>query len=306
MTDPAPGPQLADHPRPRTSRPVRLCVVADPHVVADGHGTWKQAHRSEELFRRALATAERLDPALTLLAGDLTGDGRPASFDVVDGLLADFERPWVAVPGNHDVPKAFDDHDPPTRTFQARYTDLPTVVEAGPVSVLAVNSASARGGSLAATWGGRVGRRDRAWLDERLARTETPVVLVHHNVGALPDAPGGKYRNFQLQDAERVRALLAEHGVPLVCSGHHHVPALLDHGTTVELLAPAVCSYPLAMLSVDVGPTGTTVHLVPLGDREDVAAARAAAVSGKPLARGIATMVDRRLDGLSVDRDTDG
>lgn len=40
--------------------------------------------------------------------------------------------------------------------------------------------------------------------------------------------------------------------------------------------------------------------LVPFADRTDVAAARMAAVSGKPLAGGITTLVDRRLEKLPL------
>jgi 3',5'-cyclic AMP phosphodiesterase CpdA len=298
MTNTTPGPLLADCRRPRSDRPVRLCVIADPHVTATGTGTWKMAHRSETLFGRAVAVANRLDPTLTLLAGDLTGDGRPASFDAVDTALAALDHPWVAVPGNHDVPKAFDDHEPPASSFEARYGELPTVLGAGPVSVLAVNTASAPDGSLRTTWGGRLGERDRTWLAETLPDVEIPILLCHHNVGALPDAPSGKFRQFQLRDADAVRQLLTDQRVGLAITGHHHVPAVLTHDTTTEVLSPAVCSYPHAMATVDIDTDGTRVRLVPLASRAEVSEARCAAVTGKPLARGVATLVDRRLNSL--------
>lgn len=299
MNNTTPGPLLAECSRPRSDRPVRLCVIADPHVSATGTGTWKMAHRSETLFARAVTAANRLNPTLTLLAGDLTGDGRPSSFDAVDTALADLEDPWIAVPGNHDVPKAFDDHEPPPERFETRYGDLPAIVEAGPVSVLALNTASATDGSLQATWGGRVGERNRTWLAEALPEIEIPIVLCHHNIGALPDAPGGKFRQFQLQDADAVRQRVTRQDVPLVVTGHHHVPAVLAHGPTTEVIAPAVCSYPQAMLTVDIEQNGTTVRLVPLTSRSEVTAARFAAVTGKPLAQGVATLVDRRLNRYS-------
>jgi len=72
------------------------------------------------------------------------------------------------------------------------------------------------------------------------------------------------------------------------------------HGPTAELLAPAVCSYPQAMLLVDIGPEGTEVWLVPLADRTEVREARRLARGGKPLAAGVAAAVDRRLDALPL------
>lgn len=300
MSRPAPGPVLAELARPRTDSPVRICVIADPHVAASTTGTWKMAHHSKTLLTRALATSGRLAPSGVLFAGDLTGDGQPDSFDIVDSLLGDVSTPWVAVPGNHDVAKSFDTHDPPDTPFGARYGDLPASVEVGPVTVLAMNSASMGDGSLRSTWGGKLGAQNRQWLRDQLDAVETPVVTFHHNVGALPDAPGGKYRNFQLQDAEAVTEILSSHDVPLVITGHHHVPAIQDHGPTTEVLAPAVCSYPNAMLCVDIDQHGAVVRMVPLADQDEVATARRAAVTGKPLAAGIAEMVDRRVDTLPL------
>lgn len=298
MSPATPGPLLAECSQLRSSRFVCLCVIADPHVSANGTGTWKMAHRSEALFSRAVATVNRHEPTLTLLASDLTSDGRPESFTLVNSVLEGLESPWVAVPGNHDVPKAFDEHEPPATGFEHRYAELPTVVDAGPVSVLALNTASAPDRSLRSTWGGRVSEHDRAWLADTLETVAQPLVLCHHNVGALLDAPGGKFEHFQLQDAPAATRVLTDHDVPLVLTGHHHVPAVTAHGMTTEVLAPAICSYPQAMLVVDIEHDGTTVRLVPLATQSEIAAARAAAVTGKPLAQGIATLVDRRMSGF--------
>lgn len=298
------GPLLARLRRPRAAEAVRLAVVADPHVAVGEHGTWKVAHRSRDLLERALGVAETADADFAVLAGDLTADGRPAAFEAVDGVLADAGVPWVAIPGNHDVPKSFDDHEsPPVEAFEQRYGPdggLPFAREAGPVTLLGVNTASAPDGGLRSTWGGRVGERDRAWLDDTLPEAETPVVVLHHNVAALPENPGGKWANFPLADAGAVREVLADHEVPLALTAHHHVPALAEHGPTTEVLAPAVCSYPQAMLLVDIGPAGTAVWLVPLADATGIREARRLATSGKPLGSGVVELVDRRLGALPL------
>jgi 3',5'-cyclic AMP phosphodiesterase CpdA len=258
------------------------------------------AHQSERLLRRAISTANDLDPGLILVAGDLTGDGLPDSFAAVDRILAEAAAPTLVIPGNHDVPKRFDEHDSPSEPFTERYDRLPTVISAGPVSVIAANTASTRDDSLRDTWGGKVGDRDRLRLTRLCATVETPVLFLHHNIGSLSDAPGGKYRNFQLRDAAAIKDMLALCDVPLAISAHHHVPAVLTHGSTVKLLAPPVCSYPQAMMSIDIGPTGMTARLVPLATRDEIAAARRAAVTGKPLATGIAELVDRRVTSLPL------
>ena len=294
------GPVLATLSQPRTATSHRICVIADPHVVPNQTGTWKMAHRSEELFSRAIATANRLDPGLTVLAGDLTADGTVASFTRVDELLEALSTPVLTIPGNHDVPKSFDDHAGPPTTFESRYDQLPTIREVGELGVFALNTAQAADESLRSTWGGKVGDTSRQWLTSRLTETPCPLVVAHHNVGVPADSPGGKFQNFQLQDAPVVADILTTAAVPLAISAHHHLPAVLTHGVTTEIISPAVCSYPQAMLTIDIDSHGTTVRLVPLAGGEEVVASRRAAVTGKPLAAGIAEMVDRRIDSLPL------
>lgn len=310
--DAAAGPVLARLPRPRLADPVTLAVLADPHVPVDARGTWKVHHRAADRLRTAVALANaHADHAV--LAGDLTKDGRPAAFDRVDEVLADLAVPAVAIPGNHDVPKAFDEHDsPPTAAFVERYDPLPFAREVGGLTLLGVNSASA-GSDLQGTWGGRVGATQREWLRERAAAAETPVLLTHHNLGPLPEHPGGlPWSNFPAEDGEAVVDVCWATDVPLVVSAHHHVPAVRSRGEhdgeaaadtpepPTEVLAPAVCSFPQASLHLTVGPRGTTVRLVPVADRAGVAEARRLARTGKPLGQGVLDLVETRLRQLPL------
>lgn len=301
MTGGVRGPVFARLSRPRSPQRIRLAVIADPHVT-DGSGTWKVRHRSRELFARAVQQATAADA--TILPGDLTGDGRQENFAVVDDLLAGLSGPRLTVPGNHDVPKSFDAHQSsPAETFEARYTDLPAAIDVGPVTLVGVNTASAPGGALRDTWGGRVGERDRRWLARRLPDIDVPIVVMHHNVASLPENPGGKWLNFPLQDAAAVREILVDHDVPLVVTGHHHVPRVVEHESTTEVLSPAVCSYPQAMLRTVVGPEGTTIRLVPLATAPELREARRLAATGKPLATGVLELVESELRQIPhVDR----
>ncbi|WP_436925769.1 metallophosphoesterase family protein [Halosimplex amylolyticum] len=330
----APGPVFARLDRPRSDSPTTLAVVADPHVALTARGTWKVYHRTLDRLRTAVAVAnEHADAAL--VAGDLTRDGHSAESDAVDDALGALEVPWYAVPGNHDVPKAFDDHtSPPVERFAERYDPLPFAREVGELTLLGVDTATsgvaglvddptvdcdseaaARGpattdgdresaaddrsddlGDLRDTWGGRVGPAQRAWLAERLAAADRPVVALHHPAARLPDCPEReRWRNFSLQDGDAVSELFREHDVPLVLSGHHHVPALCTHGDTVEMLAPATCSFPQASLHVEVGPDGTTLRLVPLADTAGVAEAHGLARNGSAFGQTLVELVERRL-----------
>ncbi|WP_459192934.1 metallophosphoesterase family protein [Halosimplex sp. J119] len=312
-TSVAPGPVFARLDRPRSENPTTLAVVADPHVALTARGTWKVYHRTLDRLRTAVAVAnEHADAAL--IAGDLTRDGHSAEFDAVDDVLDALEVPGYAIPGNHDVPKAFDDHaTPPIERFAERYNPLPFERRVGDLTLLGVDTATggragavgdaeaaadgqAERGDLRDTWGGRVGPVQRAWLAERLAAADQPIVAFHHPAARLPDCPDrDRWQNFSLQDGEAVADLLRDRDVPLALSAHHHVPALCTHGDTVEALAPAACSFPQASLHVEVGPDGTTLRLVPLADASGAAEAHGLARNGSVLGQAVLELVERRL-----------
>lgn len=297
----APGPVLARLSRPRSADPVTLAVIADPHVAVGTQGTWKVYHRTRERFRTAIGTATAHADHV-LLAGDLTRDGHPAEFNAVEAVLATAGVHWSVIPGNHDVPKADDDHDtPPVSAFTDRYNDVPYTRELGECTLVAVDSASAAG-RLRDTWGGEVGPSTLAWLDDALADASTPILALHHNLGRLPECEGGsdRWRNFRADDADAVVRRCREHDVSLVISGHHHVPALVGHDGPVEVIAPAVCSFPQASLHVEIGPRGTTLRLVPLADRAGIRESYTLARNGEPLGQGICALVESRIDHLPL------
>ena len=302
---------LARFARP-TGRSTTFVVVADPHVTATAEGTWKVFHRTEARFRTALANADRLDVDAVVATGDLTKDGTPAEFERVDALLADRDVPFVAVPGNHDVPKAADEHDtPPVERFVETYAPggLPAVVRIGGVDLVVLDSATAPDGSLADTHEGALSAAQLAWLDTTLAEVESPIVVTHHPVGAISEgidalAPSSHYR---LRNADAAAEVLATHDAPLVVSGHVHWPAVVDAGTARQVIAPATCSFPQAALLVHVEPRGTTFSLLPLADRRGLEEAhRHARRSGDRAAAFVATADNGYFQGFPlVDEATD-
>jgi len=290
------GPVLASLPRPALPAPTTLAVVSDPHLAPDARGTWKVLHRGVERFRTALSDADRRGVDAVLSPGDLTKDGAPGEFDLLDEALSDRRTPFLAVPGNHDVPKPrWDPYDaPPTERFAERYAAgrLPFVERVGGLDVVGLNSASTPDGSLGDTHEGVVGPTQLAWLDRTLPELSTPVVCLHHGVthpatrpGAGGFAPGGHYR---VRDADALREVLVRHDVPLVVSGHVHWPGVGPVGAGHELVAPATCSLPPSYLLLHVGPGGTTVELVPLAGRAGVEEAYVSAREGNAHGRSVA------------------
>lgn len=302
------GTLFARFARPRTDAETTLAVIADPHVSTERGGTWKVFHRTEDRLRAALADANARDVDGVVFAGDLTEDGRPADFDRVADLLEPLRAPSVAVPGNHDVPKAFDDHDtPPVAEFADRFApgDLPFRARLGDVDVLGLNSAANPDGSLDATHDGAISAAQLDWLDAALADADAPLVVTHHNLAGLDASVGdeGYAPHPPVEAADEFAATLARHDA-LHVSGHVHLPAITeaecgDVGVR-GVVCPALSSFPQAYLLAEVGPDGTTLRLVPVADSEGVAEAYGLARSHSARSEDVAEMVERQLAALPL------
>jgi len=298
----APGALMARLARPTAETPTRLAVVSDVHLSVNEHGTRKVFHRTEERLRTAVEDANALGVDGVLLGGDLTKDGERADFERFDEVLAGLEPPFVAIPGNHDVPKAFDDHPVPgLDRFAERYTpgELPFVTRFGGVDLVCLDSETMPDGSLAETWEGRVSAAQLEWLRDTLPDVPNPVVCVHHNLSRLPEVAafeGYPWEWYPILNAEELVEGLSAHDVPLVLSGHHHLPATSFTRGVREIVAPATCSFPQAYLLVDVDSEGTTVWLVPLADRDGIREAYTYARKGGATDRGILEMALTRLE----------
>lgn len=294
--------RLTRIPAVRTPEVTRLGVLADPHLATESSGTWKCYHRTETFLRRAVEGVQSADPDRTLVVGDLTKDGEARNFDRYDELAAPLGE-TLTIPGNHDVPKEYVDHDVmPVDAFAQRYTEggYPFRRRAGDVDVFCLNSAAMPDGALRDTWGGRVSQSQLDWLADELGDTRLPIVAVHHNLFAQPEHDGGFWRNFPLQNARKLHDVLASHSPALVVSGHHHIPSYRQEGGVHEVIAPALCSYPPSYLVVDIGPDGTTVRWVPVTTPTERTEAYTLGATGKDLGRGVVELASARLDSAPL------
>lgn len=305
---------------PRTDDPTRLAVVSDPHVTPRAEGTPMVYHQSSARLRTALADAERRDVDAVLSPGDLTKDGAPWEYDLLDEVLADTDLPFLAVPGNHDVPKASteefeygDDHEtPPVDRFERTYapSEYPFHERVGGVDVLALNTASSPDGSLRRTHDGRVAAADAAWLEAALEEASAPLVLMHHNTPEMYD----QFRAHReagytgmgtppvMRDPDPLLDALASGGggAPLVLTGHLHNVGAARTGPTWEVTTPATGSFPQAYFVVDIGPEGTTVRYVPVADVEGMTEAHHARHSAGETSAGFASFAAARLACLPL------
>jgi 3',5'-cyclic AMP phosphodiesterase CpdA len=285
-------------PAVRAPERTRLGVLADPHLATEASGTWKCYHRTQTFLRRAVERVQSVDPDRTLVVGDLTKDGERRNFDRYDELVAPLGEP-LTIPGNHDVPKEYVDHDVPSvAAFTQRYTQTgyPFRQRVGGVDVFCLNSAAMPDGSLRNTWGGRLSQSQLDWLAVELGDEPLPVVAVHHNLFAQPEHDGGFWTNFPLQNAQQLHDVLAGHSPALVVSGHHHIPATQRENGVHEVIAPALCSYPPSYLVVDVGPGGTVVRWVPVTTPTERTEAYTLGATGKDLGQGVVELAAARIN----------
>lgn len=262
------GPLFARFSAPRSRTRTRIAVVSDMHVSTEKQGTWKVFHRTRDRLRTVIEDVNDNDVDGVVFAGDLTEDGSVADFETVRSLLSSLEVPFVAVPGNHDVPKSFDTHETPAlASFESDFTPggLPFHRRIGGVDIVGLNSASTPAGTLSDCHDGCISDDQLAWLEETLPKTDAPIVVSHHNLPGLGDKTDAhSWRSsFPIRNAGELAELLSRYDVPLHVSGHLHVPATAETMGVRELLAPSLCSFPQAYLLFDIDQSGTTVRFVP-------------------------------------------
>jgi 3',5'-cyclic AMP phosphodiesterase CpdA len=201
--------------------------------------------RGEELQPLpALRTlARELEPELVLVTGDLTHRGRRAELEQAAAILSSLERPFLAVPGNHDIPYTF-----PAR-FTSTFTEWERVFTAAE-PVYRSNGLVVAGLSSVRPWRQQAG----ALRDEQLERAATQlssapegalrIVALHHHLAA---PPWRAKRKRPLARRDAVVQSLAAAGAQLVVGGHVHQAGIaerrefevLDGGTGSLVLATA-------------------------------------------------------------------
>lgn len=289
--------------QPTAERATTVAVIADPHIPRQSVETDKLTMPVTFLERAVEDVNERsVDGAV--FVGDLTMDGYSAEFDRFDEIVSGLDVPWTAIPGNHDVPKQYDTHDSPIRAeFVQRYTpgELPFVVRHGDVDIIGLDSAFSE--RVEDTHDGMIGRDQLDWLADQLSSVANPIVAVHHALpptvaqfDACRDAVAPDInRPPVLQDAESLMETLAAHDAPLVLTGHLHIPTVGVSSPVQEVNSPSTGTYPPAYLVLEIGPQGTVVRYVPVGDRFETRAAFTQRSSYRSKADLFATMAASRV-----------
>ena len=305
-SEPRSGVPMARLNHPAPAQRTQFALIADPHVSTRTSGGPNVSERTERRLTEFVEDVNARDVDAVISTGDLTKDGEPWNVDRVADLLSDLSAPLYAVPGNHDVPKEGDEHDSLSpEAFAERFgvEEAPFAVEVGGIDLVGLNSAATPDGDLRETHEGRVSAAQLDWLDRTLPDLDEPVVMVHHNLtpvcsqvlAEIDETEDGMVLPPLNRNPESVVEVLDEHGVPLALTGHIHMPMAGRDGGVREIAGPSACSFPQAYLLVDLGPEGTTVTFVPLGDRAAADEAFELGMAYAPLSARLTGMAAARL-----------
>ena len=163
-------------------------------------------------------------PDLVVVSGDLTQRARAAQFRDARRFLEGLGAPFLAVPGNHDVPmyrvweRLLDRYGAYRRHFSR---DLEPGFRDAEMEVAGFNTAF----NLTID-NGRFTRGQLAGVGARFGAGDRPrpvrIAVAHHPLAALPELMG--WRTARRSD--EALAAFAAAGVDLVLSGHVHVAAV--------------------------------------------------------------------------------
>lgn len=176
------------------------------------------AHEQPDVDDALVALVAEIRPAVVVVTGDLANRGREAELRRARSLLDRLGAPWLAVPGNHDLPY----------TVPARFTAPGAVFEReiGPRAPrFAAPGIVVQGLDSTRPWRHQGGRLPAPALDAvRDAFASAPegtlrVVALHHH---LAGAPWRAMRKVPLKHRDTVLDALREAGTDVVLGGHIH------------------------------------------------------------------------------------
>ena len=192
---------------------------------------------------------------MIILTGDLTQSARRSEFEKAAKFLALLPAPYLAVPGNHEVPgfnliRRF--MRPFNRYQKYVHADLNPVLSMGEVLVQGLNSAR----TIVPHWNWARGSLSKAQLDRaRQTFCETPsqikIVALHH-----PLIDSSRLTGFgTVGGSAEALSAFAETGVDIVMTGHLHVSEVVLHDVALSDAsgnAPTVKDHRLGALNSNI------------------------------------------------------
>jgi 3',5'-cyclic AMP phosphodiesterase CpdA len=255
----------------------RIVHLTDLHISHPDAGDRALKTDTPAMLARAVAAinAMRPQPDLVVASGDLTNIGDPASYRLLQELLAPLRAPVVLALGNHDKRPAF------AEAFGTGTGDAPYHHETVIAGLHVITLDTLVPGRVA----GRICEAQFGFLDAALGRHPgVPKLVVAHHPPRMDDRTL-PWASLDAGSSERFGTMLAGRGVVGVLSGHvhldqvhhwHGVPVVTCMGlnSTVDLLEPDDMRIVegTSMGFCILRPSGLSVSFVPLSpERRELA-----------------------------------
>jgi 3',5'-cyclic AMP phosphodiesterase CpdA len=174
-----------------------------------------------EIVQALLADVAALSPTLVVISGDLTQQASRAQYEAAEAFLARMPVPWVAVPGNHDIPtlNPITRFTRPLSRFRRHVSrDAQPFWMDEEIAVCGINTARSW------VWDWSHGRVSWSQMESvREAMRDVPpdrfrIVFAHHPFLPPPTAPGTRL----VGRAVPALKALEEAGVEMLLAGHLH------------------------------------------------------------------------------------
>ena len=181
------------------------------------------AGNDEAIERGAPVLIERFQPELVIASGDLSHRGREDQLARAARFLSSFQRPVLAVPGNHDLPYTFPARfSHPFRAFERQWETTEPAYSSAALYVIGLNSVRPWRHQSGGVGAGRLARAAER-LREAPQDAFRIVVLHHHLIGA-------PWRSRKKPVARRNHVLgsLVAGGADLILAGHIHQAAVSE------------------------------------------------------------------------------
>jgi 3',5'-cyclic AMP phosphodiesterase CpdA len=226
---------------------MRIAHISDIHVG-------KSWMFRQEMLRKAIKQINNGKADLVVLTGDVSDWGLRSEFEAAASILDGIKKPLYIIPGNHDAringyeifTKIFGGGR--GRYFKEKFDDL---------LLLGLDTAEPDIDD------GHVGRDQLEWLEKQIKKNKKdriPVIMLHHHLVSVPDT--GRERNI-LVDAGEVLQVIDQNNVPLVLTGHKHVPWVWHlNETLIATTGTTSCartSYPNSYNMVDIRKKEITI-----------------------------------------------
>lgn len=173
------------------------------------------------------------EPDLVVVSGDFTQIGSPGEFQKAREFLDSLPAPFMAVPGNHDVPernliRRFFNPYGCYRRYISR--DLEPFVYQDGVALAGLKT-SRRANWRGLNWSdGSISRQQLERLEARFAQVPSDVVkiVIAHHPLLHPEEPMVRHQN-RVRRADKALETFSRIGVRLVLSGHFHMSYVRKH-----------------------------------------------------------------------------